>query len=96
VVFLDVRRHRDCVMEAAPDEVESYTAATFLALLATRVFQDEGFISMNRYLVPLFPCMVGMALIAVRRAWLMVLVGAVLGAMLFMHATLFAQWYWAG
>jgi hypothetical protein len=79
-----------------PMELNLYTAATFLALLGTRVFQEQGFISMNRYLLLLFPCMIGMALIAVRRAWLMVLAGAVFGAMLFMHAAFFAQWYWAG
>jgi hypothetical protein len=79
-----------------PLELNLYTASAFVALLATRVFQEQGFISMNRYLLLLFPCMIGMALIAARRAWLMVLVGGVLGAMLFMHAALFAQWYWAG
>jgi len=79
-----------------PLELNLYTASTLLALLATRVFQEQGFISMNRYLLPLFPCMIGMALIGARRVWLTVLTGAVFGAMLFMHAALFAQWYWAG
>ena len=79
-----------------PLELNLYTASTLLALLAARVFQEQGFISMNRYLLLVFPCMIGVALIAVRRAWLMVLAGAVFGAMLFMHAAFFAQWYWAG
>lgn len=79
-----------------PLELNLYTASTLLALLAARVFQEQGFISMNRYLLLLFPCMIGMALIGARRVWLMVLTGAVFGAMLFMHAALFAQWYWAG
>jgi hypothetical protein len=79
-----------------PAELNLYTAATFLALLGTRVFQDPGFTSMNRYMMLLFPCMIGMALIAVRRVWLMASITAVFGAMLFMHAAFFAQWYWAG
>ncbi|MGO4883140.1 MAG: mannosyltransferase family protein [Bryobacteraceae bacterium] len=84
------------VWKRLPMELNLYTAASFLALLATRVFGGPGFISMNRYLLALFPCMMGMALIAVRRAWLMASVAAVFGAMLFMHAALFARWYWAG
>ena len=79
-----------------PPELNLYTAATLLALLGTRVFQEPGFTSMNRYMMLLFPCMIGMALIAVRRVWLIASMAAVFGAMLFMHAAFFAQWYWAG
>jgi hypothetical protein len=84
------------VWKRMPMELNLYTAATFLALLGTRVFQEQGFVSMNRYLLLIFPCMIGMALIAARRVWLSISAAAVFGAMLFMHAALFAQWYWAG
>ncbi len=79
-----------------PMELNLYTAVTFLALLVTRVFREQGFISMNRYLLLVFPIMIALALLSVRRAWLMAAICAVFGAMLFMHAALFSQWYWAG
>ena len=79
-----------------PMELNLYTASSMLALLAARVFQNAGFISMNRYLLLLFPCMIGMALLAAGRPWLTAAVSAVFGAMLFVGAALFAQWYWAG
>ena len=79
-----------------PMEFNLYTAASFLALLATRVFRQQGFASMNRYLMLVFPCLIGLALLAVRRAWLMVLTGAFFGALLFIYSAFFAQWYWAG
>lgn len=84
------------VWKRAPMELNLYTASAFLALIGTRVLQEQGFISMNRYLLLVFPCMIGMALIGRGRAWLTILVSAVFGAMLFMHSALFAQWYWAG
>lgn len=84
------------VWRRIPAALNLYTAATLLVLAATRIFGELGFTSMNRYLLLLFPCMAGIALLTAGRTWLIVSLGAVFGAMLLMYSALFAQWHWAG
>jgi hypothetical protein len=72
-------------------------SVTYLAFLAvTRVFRYEGFISMDRYLLLVFPAMIGAALLLRGRTWLTLSAVGGMGAFLFLYAALFAQWYWAG
>jgi len=77
-----------------PAALNLYTAAILVALIVTRVFAEPGFISMNRYLLLVFPCMTGVALLAGRR--LALLICAPLAALLLIYSALFAQWQWAG
>jgi hypothetical protein len=84
------------VWRRIPAALNLYTAASFLVLIATRIIGELGFTSMNRYLLLVFPCMAGIALLTAHRTWLMVSLSAVFGAMLLMYSAMFAQWYWAG
>ena len=79
-----------------PMALNLYSAASFLVLITTRVLGEPGFISMNRYLLLLFPSMAGVALLIQRRVWLIAAMAGVLGALLVMYSAMFAQWLWAG
>jgi Gpi18-like mannosyltransferase len=51
---------------------------------------------MTRYVLLAFPIFIVMAKLCKNRPWLVSCITGLFGAMLFMHAALYAQWYWVG
>lgn len=78
-----------------PVSLALYTACNCLLLMVAQI-SAVGFLSINRCLLLLFPCLICAATLLVRRVWLMVSVVAIMAGLLFMYSALFAQWYWVG
>ena len=76
----------------------SYSLYTLGLLLMPYLISsgNEGFRSFSRYLLLAFPVFITMGEKFSRRAWLGLAVIGLFAALLFMHAALYAQAYWAG